>query len=131
MLFYKLTIGFILDLIFGDPAWLYHPIRLIGKLISVTERHLRNIFPKTKRGELKAGAWLMVIVTVTSFIVPFAILKGLALIHPWLANVVEVFWIYQIFATKCLKDESKKVYDALKKDDFLSCRQRYDKSFSR
>lgn len=123
MLFYKLTIGFILDLIFGDPAWLYHPIRLIGKLISVTERHLRNIFPKTKRGELKAGAWLMVIVTVTSFIVPFAILKGLALIHPWLANVVEVFWIYQIFATKCLKDESKKVYDALKKKDITLSRK--------
>lgn len=93
MLFYKLTIGFILDLIFGDPAWLYHPIRLIGKLISVTERHLRNIFPKTKRGEIKAGAWLMVIVTVTSFIVPFAILKGLALIHPWLANVVELICV--------------------------------------
>lgn len=123
MLFYKLTIGFILDLIFGDPAWLYHPIRLIGKLISVTERHLRNIFPKTKRGEIKAGAWLMVIVTVTSFIVPFAILKGLALIHPWLANVVEVFWIYQIFATKCLKDESKKVYDALKKKDMKLSRK--------
>ena len=26
--------GFGLDLIFGDPYWLYHPIRLIGHLIS-------------------------------------------------------------------------------------------------
>ena len=26
--------GFVLDLLFGDPHWLPHPIRLIGRLIS-------------------------------------------------------------------------------------------------
>lgn len=117
MLLYKLTIGFILDLIFGDPSWLYHPIRLIGKLINSAERLLRRLFPSTKRGMLAAGGWLTIIVVSVSFFVPFFILKGLSEIHPWLAVVVEVFWIYQIFATKCLKDESKKVYDALKKRD--------------
>lgn len=123
MLLYKLTIGFILDLIFGDPAWLYHPIRLIGKLISMTEKLLRRLFPKTKKGELTAGAFLTVIVVGVTFLVSFLILKGLAMIHPWLANIVEVFWIYQIFATKCLKDESKKVYDALKKKDIRLSRK--------
>lgn len=123
MILYKLTIGFILDLIFGDPSWLYHPIRLIGKLISFSERLLRKLFPRTKRGELFAGGWLTVIVVAVSFFVPFFILKGLALIHPWLAVIVEVFWIYQIFATKCLKDESKKVYDALKQGDIKLSRK--------
>lgn len=123
MIFYKLTIGFILDLIFGDPVWLYHPIRLIGKLITASKKRLRRIFPDTKQGELRAGAWLTVIVTAVSFFVPFIILKVLALIHPWLAAVVEVFWIYQILAAKCLKDESKKVYDALKKKDIKLSRK--------
>ena len=27
-------IGFLLDCIFGDPVWMYHPIRVIGNLIS-------------------------------------------------------------------------------------------------
>ena len=31
--------------------------------------------------------------------------------------IVEVFWMYQIFAVKCLKDESMKVYRALKQHD--------------
>ena len=32
--------GFILDLLFGDPAWIYHPIRIIGHLISGLEKKL-------------------------------------------------------------------------------------------
>ena len=34
--------GFILDLILGDPYWLFHPIRLIGSLISGLEKKLLN-----------------------------------------------------------------------------------------
>ena len=30
--------GFLLDLMFGDPYWLPHPIRLIGNGISFMER---------------------------------------------------------------------------------------------
>ena len=34
--------GFVLDFIFGDPVWLYHPVRLIGKWISFLEKLLRR-----------------------------------------------------------------------------------------
>ena len=27
--------GFLLDLLIGDPHWLYHPVRIIGKLITL------------------------------------------------------------------------------------------------
>ena len=75
MLFFKLTIGFILDLIFGDPAWLYHPIRLIGRLISAMETVLRRLFPKTKQGELAGGAVLLIVVVGVSYTVSFLFLK--------------------------------------------------------
>ena len=39
--------GFGLDLIFGDPYWLYHPIRLIGHLISFLEKPLRSAAGKS------------------------------------------------------------------------------------
>ena len=54
-------LGFILDLIVGDPHWLYHPIRLVGHLISGLEKILRKVFPKTKRGELTAGVFLLIL----------------------------------------------------------------------
>ena len=37
-----IILGFVLDLLFGDPRWLPHPICFIGKLISVTEKVLRR-----------------------------------------------------------------------------------------
>ena len=46
-----LLLGVFLDLLIGDPHCFYHPIRLVGNLISVTEKGLRAIFPKTGQGE--------------------------------------------------------------------------------
>ena len=30
-----LILGFVLDLLIGDPRWLYHPVSVIGNLITV------------------------------------------------------------------------------------------------
>ena len=42
-----LMAGFLLDLAIGDPRWLYHPVRLIGKVIDLLEKIFRKILPKT------------------------------------------------------------------------------------
>ena len=39
--------GFVLDAIFGDPAWLPHPVVYMGKAISRLENFLRSRLPKT------------------------------------------------------------------------------------
>ena len=36
-----LVIGFVLDLLLGDPTWIYHPVCIIGKYISFAEKKLR------------------------------------------------------------------------------------------
>ena len=51
-----LALGFILDLCFGDPLWLPHPVMAIGRLISVLEKLARRLFPATPKGELAGGA---------------------------------------------------------------------------
>lgn len=43
--------AFVLDLLIGDPAWLPHPVVMMGRLIGFLENRLRKIFPKTERGE--------------------------------------------------------------------------------
>ena len=40
--------GFLLDLIFGDPDTIPHPVRFIGKLITNTEKMLRKKEKKEK-----------------------------------------------------------------------------------
>ena len=47
--------GFVLDAVFGDPAWLPHPVVWMGRCISALEKRLRAVLPKTPRGELFGG----------------------------------------------------------------------------
>ena len=114
--------GFILDLIFGDPHWLPHPICLIGNLIGFIEGNLRPKLAPNKNALLLGGALMVVIVLVISFAVPMAILLAAGMVSPWLAFALETLMCYQIFATKCLRDESMKVYDALHNNDLADAR---------
>ena len=114
--------GFILDLIFGDPHSLPHPICLIGNFISFLERNLRKIFGFSNNGLLFGGGVLVLIVISTCFVLPYALLYLAGMVNPWLAFALETLMFYQIFATKCLRDESMKVYYALQKGDLDEAR---------
>ena len=109
-----LAAGFILDLLFGDPKWMYHPVILIGKTISFLEKNIRKILPKTPTAELIGGGVLVLFTLVVSGGVPWIILYATGLIHPALQWAAGAFMCYQLLAVKCLRDESMKVYNALK-----------------
>lgn len=117
-----LVIGFGIDLIIGDPHEIPHPVIFIGKLISFLERCFRKIFPKTQTGEKIAGALLWIIVTVLSLLIPALILWLCHRINPYLRLTVESLMCWQILATKSLKDESMKVFYALKSGDIEKSR---------
>ena len=55
MIGYAVLGGFVLDAVFGDPAWLPHPVVYMGKAISALEKGLRTRLPKTPEGELWGG----------------------------------------------------------------------------
>ena len=114
--------GFILDLIFGDPHWLPHPICLIGNLIGFLEKNLRRLLAPGKTALLLGGALMVVIVLSLSYVVPYAALMLAEQVSPWLRFALETVMFYQIFATKCLRDESMKVYTALHNNDLEDAR---------
>ena len=109
-----LVIGFCIDLLVGDPHGFPHPVVLIGKCISVLERGLRCICPKTPSGERAAGAILWGAVVIVSTAVPALLLWLSGLVSPWLRLALESVMCWQILAVKSLRDESMKVYHALK-----------------
>ena len=59
--------GYLLDLLFGDPHWLPHPVQLMGWCISKGEKLLRSVFPKTPKAELWAGSVLAVCMFLLGF----------------------------------------------------------------
>lgn len=119
---YALILGFCLDLIVGDPHWMPHPIVFIGKLIDLTEKAMRKLFPKTVMGENFVGAAIWLIVVTVSAGIPLLILWLSYGASRWLGLLLETIMCAQILATKSLKMESMKVYDALKTGDLEKAR---------
>ncbi len=56
------------------PPFLYHPIRVIGNLIALLEKWLRKVFPKTPKGELAGGVFLVILVCLAGYGVPALLL---------------------------------------------------------
>lgn len=108
-----LLAGYAADLIFGDPRWLYHPVRLIGNLIALLEKLIRKIMPVNKAGELAGGFITVVLVLLLCGIVPWVLLHLVFGLNVVAGVILEAFMCYQLLAVKSLKDESMKVYDAL------------------
>ena len=110
------TIGLLgailLDLIFGDPSWIPHPVCMIGNLISAAEKKLWSTDQKKNRIR---GSILVIFVLILSTGIPAAIL--------WLVrrlpygNVISfclsVFWSFQLLAARGLYQESRRVELAL------------------
>lgn len=106
--------GFLLDLLIGDPRWLYHPICLVGNLIGAAEKGIRKRMPKSPKGELAGGLLEVILVCALCFGIPMAVLCVLYKYCRMAGLLLETFWCCQLLATRSLRDESMKVYDSLK-----------------
>ena len=93
--------GFLLDCIFGDPVWMYHPIRVIGNLISVLEKGLRKLLccrihaseqEKINIREVLAGGILWILTVSLSFLVPTVLLFAAGKVHPAVRFLLETCW---------------------------------------
>lgn len=114
--------GFVLDLLIGDPHFIPHPVRLIGSLISFCDKRLNcdagyNIsekklnFTKYKRGMLLAFT-----VIFATFAMSVIIIVAAYSINLYAGVIAEAVMTWQILATKCLRVEGMRVYDALRTD---------------
>ena len=112
--------GFLLDLLVGDPHWMPHPIRLIGSVIAKCSKWNRA---ELKKGEqFWRGMAMTILVVCLTAVVAAAILVAGYWLHPLAGCIIEGIMTYQILATKCLKVESMKVYEALKKNNLEGAR---------
>ena len=120
---FALLAGAFIDLLIGDPHFLPHPVVLMGKLISLLEKLLRRIFPKTKRGENVAGGVLWFIICTLAFFVPAAMLMLCHHISPWLGFSIESVMCWQCIAARSLCNESMKVKKAIDSGDISASRR--------
>lgn len=116
-----IVLGYILDLIVGDPHWLYHPVQLIGRLITFLEKLLLKKCDKDGEKYIK-GAVLAVLVLFVTGAVVILFLAVFYNISIAAGCIAETIMCYQILAVKSLRVESMKVYTALKQEGIEQAR---------
>ena len=93
----SIYIGYIIDLIIGDPYSFPHPVRFIGKLIKITEDQIRKVAKNDKA--LKIGGFILWFITVgVTYFVTYLIVKLSSLI-PGGFLIANSFLIYTTLAT--------------------------------
>ena len=105
-----LIAGYLLDLLLGDPEWLYHPVRLIGKYISFAEKHLRK-----RGGNLRISALILTASTTLLTIAAVALILWLLKLAgdvPLFIGMALLDWMG--IAVTCMAKEARGVGRALK-----------------
>lgn len=114
--------GFVLDLLIGDPHFIPHPVRLIGSLISSLDKRLNcdagynSSEKKLNLIKYKRGMLLAFTVIFATFAISVIIIVAAYSINLYAGVIAEAVMTWQILATKCLRVESMRVYDALRTD---------------
>lgn len=116
------VLGFFIDLLIGDPHFIYHPVRLIGLLIGLCEKIFLGKNESGLKGEntsgktetkKSVGILTVIIVLSITLIITASIVFWAYYFNIYLGLVIETVLTYFILATKSLKYESMKVYKAL------------------
>lgn len=116
--------GFLLDMFLGDPSFFPHPVRLIGSLIEKSAAYLEaGTGRRNEKKEVWKGTVLVIFISGSTLAVTACILFLAYRFHPYAGAAIETIMTYQIFAAKCLKDESMKVYASLQNQQIDEARK--------
>ena len=107
----KIAAGFLLDLLFGDPYSFPHPVRFIGRFITLLESILRK---------LKYDKFAGILLTLITVSLTYAATYYLSAV----SVIIEIVLIYTIFSARCLANEAISVYRALENNDLAEARRR-------
>jgi adenosylcobinamide-phosphate synthase len=116
---YQIVIAILLDLALGDPRWLPHPVRFIGRLIKALEGPARKAIPDARVAGAATALTVILVATVAT-----AALIGIAgQIHPLLGDAVGIAVLYTTLAVRDLARHSLAVYRALENFDLAEGRR--------
>jgi adenosylcobinamide-phosphate synthase len=117
---YQVAIAFGADLLFGDPRWLPHPVKLIGRFAAGLEAPLRRAVPNARA----AGAIAVAVVLGATGLATWLAITAASWARPLARDVVSIVLFYLCFAARDLARHSYRVYGALANGDLTEARQR-------
>ena len=117
---YILPAAFALDILLGDPYYLPHPVRWLGKAIERLEPPFRRIhFNLTFSGALYA-----VVLILGTWLLTFLVLAAAHRVHPFLNTLVEIILIYYCISIRSLEDAAMEVKQCLQQKKIQAAREK-------
>lgn len=116
---YRIIIALGLDMLLGDPRWLPHPVRLIGRFAAALEHPLCRTISNARLAGLAAALLVIGVATV----VAYASIRFAGLLHPWAGDAVSVYILYSAFAARDLTVHAMNVHRALDAENLPAARQ--------
>lgn len=132
---YGFILGFVLDLIVGDPHWfVIHPVRIMGKLISALDRaflgpqrddrHKSHESGKIDLREYVQGLFTILLTVLLSVLATAGILYICLQVSDYLFIAAEAFMTCTCLSTASLIRETTPVSKALDSDDIQTARKK-------
>lgn len=115
-----LPLAFTLDLLFGDPRWIAHPVQWIGRLACATEAALR----RTRLPLRLAGVLAVIIVLVASAGSAWLLITLAGQVHRVAGLAVSIYLLYSSFAVRALGEHAGAVQEALEAKELHIARQK-------
>ncbi|MGO9569338.1 MAG: adenosylcobinamide-phosphate synthase CbiB, partial [Desulfomonilaceae bacterium] len=117
---YQILLAVALDLLVGDPRWMPHPVRLIGRFAISAEEPFRKMI-KSPRIAGAATAFAVVSLTLA---VSWTLVYGAGAVHPYAGDLVSILLLWTGIAAKDMVTHSSEVVDALNSGSLPEARQR-------
>ncbi|MEW6733707.1 MAG: adenosylcobinamide-phosphate synthase CbiB [Acidobacteriota bacterium] len=115
------TLAYLLDLVWGDPQWLPHPVRLIGRAIELGEKILRTV-SRGRWSEFFLGMLLTVTIVGASVITILLLLELAKSCNHTITSLFMVYLTSTVLATGNLFDEVQAVKRLLHSRDLERAR---------
>lgn len=109
MLPLALALAFLLDMLLGDPLWMPHPVRWMGKAIE----RLEPTFRQRVASPFLAGAAMTAILVAGVWLAAMLTVRAATAIHPAMGLLVQTLMIYTCISARSLADAALAVGDAL------------------
>lgn len=114
-------LGFMLDILLGDPHNWPHPVKVIGKLIGSSVNKIERMKLDDQQ-QVYAGT-LMWLLVVFSTALTSSIIMSIAHLNYWVYIIVGTYFSYTTISIKGLAVESHKIMRSLRNDDVVVARQ--------
>ncbi|MEQ8200750.1 MAG: adenosylcobinamide-phosphate synthase CbiB [Syntrophomonadaceae bacterium] len=125
MAWLTVPLAFLVDLAVGDPSYLPHPVKGIGKAITRLEIFLRGL-ARSNRGERMAGILLAISIPAMAWAGTWVLCYLAGLIHGVVGVLVSAWFISTTIATRGLVQVGDSVYSNLAQENWARARQVVD-----